>query len=128
MKKSIPWIILYIYCFLIFFYSSESAPGKSLGIQSFVISNSIYIHILEYFILTLLIYFALHSTLKKRIVLPSFLFAVLFSLSDEVHQLFVPGRFYSYGDIVADAFGSLLFISINYLYHENPHRVSHSRL
>jgi VanZ family protein len=34
--------------------------------------------------------------------------AVLYGLSDEVHQSFIPGRDASVGDVVADALGALL--------------------
>ena len=36
-----------------------------------------------------------------------FLFAALYGVSDEVHQLFVPNRSFEMGDIVADATGAL---------------------
>lgn len=37
-----------------------------------------------------------------------FLFAALYGVSDEVHQLFVPNRMFEVADIVADASGALV--------------------
>lgn len=37
-----------------------------------------------------------------------FVFASLYGLSDEFHQLFVPGRFCELGDMIANATGALL--------------------
>lgn len=39
------------------------------------------------------------------------LFCVLYGLSDEVHQAFVPGRFPDVFDLVADTMGSFLVVS-----------------
>ncbi len=36
--------------------------------------------------------------------------AILYGLSDEIHQLYVPGRMFDILDILADSFGALLFI------------------
>ena len=37
----------------------------------------------------------------------AFVFGTTFGISDELHQMFVPGRFDDWGDIAADAVGSL---------------------
>ncbi len=34
-------------------------------------------------------------------------FGIAFALSDEIHQIFVPGRFFSYWDIAADSLGAV---------------------
>jgi len=40
----------------------------------------------------------------------TFLIAIVFALTDEWHQTFVPGRISSPYDLAADAFGILLFL------------------
>ena len=50
------------------------------------------------------------SWLRERAILFSMLAAILYGLSDEIHQLYVPGRMFDILDILADSFGALLFI------------------
>lgn len=38
------------------------------------------------------------------------LFCLLFGISDEFHQSFIPGRFVSFWDVVADGFGAVLVV------------------
>jgi len=59
--------------------------------------------------LALLLYFSfLKSGVKKYLLLISLVFAVIYGISDEVHQYFVPGRIASIGDVIADSFGALI--------------------
>ena len=46
--------------------------------------------------------------ISARAVLGAFLIATLYGVSDECHQLFVPGRSFDYLDIAADAVGSVM--------------------
>lgn len=70
-------------------------------------------HFTVYFILgvTLIracsIYFA-----RKRRALYAFIIACLYAISDEVHQLFIPGRSGEIGDVLIDSFGALIGIFI----------------
>jgi len=43
------------------------------------------------------------------------LFCILYGISDEYHQSFVPGRFVSGWDVAADGFGALLVVGIWYI-------------
>jgi VanZ family protein len=45
-------------------------------------------------------------------VIMVYLFGTLFGITDEIHQIFVPGRFYSYWDMAADSFGILIGLLI----------------
>ena len=44
------------------------------------------------------------TTLKSKILI-TFAVVVLYSVSDEIHQMFVPGRAAMFGDVVIDAVG-----------------------
>ncbi|GAB4539617.1 MAG: hypothetical protein Fur0020_08560 [Thermodesulfovibrionia bacterium] len=67
------------------------------------------IHFLIYAILSALIYLSLNKTgLKRYLILQSFLFTVIYGISDEIHQLYVPLRDASIGDMIADSFGAFL--------------------
>ena len=58
--------------------------------------------------------FALHPRVHNRNFLPTaavvVLFCLLYGITDEFHQSFIPGRFPSWQDIVADTFGGLLSV------------------
>ena len=67
-------------------------------------------HAFNFAVLALLIAWAIASneilTLAKfRLALS---FSVLYALSDEVHQIFVPTRTFQIQDLIVDAFGALL--------------------
>lgn len=66
-------------------------------------------HFVEYFILggLLLIAAASFGPIDRglKLVNASWLFGALFALSDEVHQMFVPGRQASWNDVLFDVLG-----------------------
>jgi len=75
-------------------------------------------HFTEYFILSIVINIAVIQTKRKTslsmsTLAISFVFGVLYAVSDEVHQLFVPGRAGAIIDVFIDsagvAFGCVLF-------------------
>lgn len=68
-------------------------------------------HIIEYFILTTFIYFGLSSGFKitfEKYLLLSTLISFFYSLTDEAHQYFVPGRNARWVDIGYDAIGVII--------------------
>ena len=72
-------------------------------------------HFSEFFLLGALSFVFLSTfsgILKNHRLLFSFLFGLLYSVSDEVHQLFVPGRACQFSDICVDAFGVFIAIMI----------------
>jgi VanZ family protein len=98
------WFPLLAYMASIFTLSSLSlstAPGQ-VSYLSYIF------HTIEYFILAVLALRAFRET--KSPFAYAILFAVLFGISDEVHQLFVPGRTFSFLDICADIAGALLVL------------------
>lgn len=63
-------------------------------------------HFLEYCGLAALLYNAFLQTLNKPKILLSFAVSVLYCISDEIHQIFIPGRAFQISDILVDAMGS----------------------
>ena len=94
----------------------SSLPGYSItgrdGLSEQVVSNII--HIPAYGILSFLWFMSFKKTVLQRKPLPVnclvCIALVLFAISDEIHQLFVPGRFAS----VLDAGLDFLGIGIGY--------------
>jgi VanZ family protein len=107
-KKVSRWIIVAVYCILI--YIGSSIPGDRLdtGPPGF---DKI-LHVIEYLILSLLLLRACSVTLKsadpRTVMWLSVAGSALFGLSDEIHQLFVPLRQFDLVDIIGDSLGSLL--------------------
>ena len=72
------------------------------------------IHMAEYFILALLIYFAIILYKTNKAYLLTFVISVLYAISDEVHQLF-RARTGSVKDVLIDTIGiviAIVFIKI----------------
>jgi VanZ family protein len=63
-------------------------------------------HFAEYAVLALLLHWALEGSGASRPALVTLLFVLLYALSDEFHQSFVPGRTPDPLDIVTDLAGA----------------------
>ncbi|MHA2283724.1 MAG: VanZ family protein [Promethearchaeota archaeon] len=106
--KTIPAVILGI---IIFYFSSLSNPyPTSLPEQIAPPLNTI-MHICEFGLLTFLIFFGFFSKAKLIYLLTiSFFYAFL----DEIHQYFVPNRYFDVYDLIIDSVG-VVFGFISYL-------------
>jgi VanZ family protein len=88
------------------------------------------LHIFEYLVLGFLFMRAYLNTAGKdyklRGIFTSTFFAFLVGCSDEYHQLFVPNRIVSLGDILADIIGgfigSFLYIIVLYIFERKERR------
>ena len=100
------WLPLIIWLGLIFYASSVSADAP---IVKWLDTLSSYAgHFLEFMVLTLLAFRALSNSFSARgfrNVWYAGSFSVLFAISDEIHQSFVPTRFCSGCDILVDVLG-----------------------
>ena len=139
MKKIVSYILLIVWMIFIFMLShqtSEVSGGASgsllydtlsfiygiFGLNTANLYDLIEIihepireimHALEYFILGILAINALYqSGVNKNIVLYSILFCLIYSISDEVHQLFISGRTFQFLDLFMDFIGYMIGIFI----------------
>ncbi|CAG9623260.1 VanZ family protein [Sutcliffiella rhizosphaerae] len=90
------------------------APEADLNMESlsyFIRKNA---HFFAYMILGVLLVNALRSTGVKfwKSILFAFTISVLYAISDEIHQLFVPGRSGQVSDVILDSVGALVGIGI----------------
>ena len=76
-------------------------------------------HIFVYFLLGFFILSLMkeYHVITWKIVLLAFFFSFLYACSDEVHQLFVPGRSGNIIDIGIDSIGSFLGVLCYYLFY-----------
>ncbi|MFA5887372.1 MAG: VanZ family protein [Candidatus Nanoarchaeia archaeon] len=102
------WFPVIIYAGIIFYFSSLSNPLPQ-GMPSFNYMDLL-LHSVEYLILSVLLLRALLHYNTSHPYLFSIAIAALYGISDEFHQLFVPGRFFAVSDMAADAFGASLIL------------------
>jgi VanZ family protein len=131
MKKIIDVVLLLCWLGLIFYLSSqtgESSGGLSSGIMDFLIAsiqsifktieiNKEFVHTLirksahfsAYAVLGILAYrvFVTQKRVDKKQVFYLLIFCILYAISDEVHQAFVPGRGPAAFDVFIDTLGSV---------------------
>lgn len=102
------WLPAILYMALIFFMSTNPAPEEAKAIP--YIGPYKIVHLVEYGILSLLYFYALHRTttltLFKKLVY-SIVFTYAYGVFDEVHQSFNPQRSAAVIDTVANFFGAL---------------------
>ena len=98
---------------IIFFLSSQS--GDSLDLPDIVNLDKA-LHAIAYCVLGLTVLFAIpeetYIANPYRISLLIVLFCLLYGISDEFHQSFVPNRYPSVYDIVADTVGGVIAVLI----------------
>lgn len=129
MKNILNLIIVITWMLLIFIMSSFDATDSSNQSNFIVniISNILNIenarllsliirklaHFTEYLILGFLTINMLNKNDISRKYLISILICIIYATSDEIHQIFVPGRAYQTRDILIDSIGSITGV---YLY------------
>jgi len=108
---------LYIYAGIIFYMSSLPQPLPAIPILSF----DKVLHIIEYAVFGLLAVRAFKYSTQKMFYesfkILALLLTILYGVSDEVHQLFVPSRQFSVFDIAADTIGGMLGVLLYGRYH-----------
>lgn len=99
------WLPVIIYAILIFYISS--IPG--IRIPKLFSGQDVLFHVLEYALFALLINRALkeYYSSQARITRLSIVFglAIIYAISDEFHQSFIPYRLASIHDIASDGVG-----------------------
>ena len=132
MKKKTNLVLIILWMIFIFVMSSfnanESANQSNIIVhfisQLFNINNLELLsfivrkiaHFSEYLILGILIY---NYCLRLNL---SALFCLLYAISDEIHQIFIPGRSCQIRDIIIDLLGAIFGIIILHLYNKRKRR------
>lgn len=116
------WVPPILYMVLIFAISSMEQPPLPMPKFEWLTIDKLY-HFIEYAILGGLLTRAFVKA--KPAVVPSqlvwstaALLSILYGASDEWHQTFVPGRFATLADWVADVLGSIAGVFGVYLYYK----------
>ena len=125
-KKIISIILLFFWCILIFYFSnqvgivSENSSSRVINIINKIFNINLYnykyssfiirklAHMFLYFVLYLLSLNVCNNYKFNKKYLYAFLFCFIYSVSDEVHQLFIFERSFQLTDILIDMLGSTI--------------------
>ncbi len=94
--------------YLIAILAASSIPGHSMP-KIIILSPDKLLHMTEYFVLAILAYLSFKKFSKTLII-----GLVLFAIMDEILQSFIPGRWPSVFDVVADILGMMIVITTVY--------------
>ena len=110
-ERLLRWIPAFGYAALIFAISSLSQPEFPTDLFPLRDKG---VHITEYAVLGFLCAFALFSrqSRERALFVTAWAISVLYGVSDELHQYFVPGRSSELDDVVADAVGSAIGVAV----------------
>ncbi|HDH52940.1 MAG TPA: VanZ family protein [Nitrospirae bacterium] len=99
------WFVTIGYMGIIFYLSSL----QDIDISRFPSNFDKVVHTCIYIPLSFLLYLSLRRIgIKKYIFIMAFVLASIYGISDEIHQLFVPGRDAAIGDVLADTLGAFI--------------------
>ena len=102
-NKLYSWLPVILWMSLIFFLSSRpDLPSNKIDILDFILKKSA--HMIEFGILV----FLLSRSLKFKKPDLSLLMALSYAFTDEIHQLFVPGRGGKLSDVLIDSIGIII--------------------
>ena len=114
------WLPVYIYLILIFYFSSQSIIPASTALAERFYVRPYLQHILIYAGLTLTISRASNYSKNNSNFLVVFS-TILYGLTDEIHQYFVPGRTFEFLDIGMDFLGAILALIVLSMYNKIKH-------
>jgi VanZ family protein len=112
LKKFRFWVPALIWMGIIFVFSSFPDPMPLVELSALKEWIGRTGHFLEYAGLAFWLYFGQvdgklgEGEVSIKVMLISFLGAVAYALTDEAHQIFVPGRTFQWLDLVVDAAGA----------------------
>ena len=97
------WLPLISYMAAIFLLSAQ----RTERVKLFPYPN--FLHVVEYFVLALLMFRVVNGGFRRKIGIKSSTlvacFSILYAVSDEFHQSFVPGRYADPWDVLSDFVG-----------------------
>jgi len=110
--NKLSWLTTIIIAIIIFYVSSLTFPPSP--IVSFDWKSIAYHFYAFLFLAGFLLISLTKGKLNKKMIITAIIIAVLYAISDEIHQIFVPTRRFAISDILTDSAG-ILFASALYL-------------
>ncbi len=120
------WVPPLLYMALIFAISSMQQPPLPTPEFKWLSIDKLY-HFIEFGILSVLLTIAFVNVPPKWlpegwIWVVAALISILYGASDELHQMFVPGRFATYSDWISDVIGSIAGVLGVYFYYRRQNK------
>jgi VanZ family protein len=108
LKKLDPWAPPLVLMAVIFFFSAQPNLSSGLGWIDHV--GRKFVHASEYALLCFLWWRALRTVMgRTAALLPAWIVATLYAVTDEFHQTFVTGRHGTWVDVAIDSLGAGVF-------------------
>lgn len=100
-------------------YNDMEVTERTMQIEPYIRETA---HFLEYAVLGFLVLVAVRAfvTANGKISLISILICLTYALTDEVHQLFIPGRTFQLIDIILDTAGAAVVIAVFFVINSRP--------
>lgn len=125
----ISWILVLICMGIIFSLSAQIAEESQDLSDSFIRNLFEFLgielksdfvrtiaHMLEFMGLSFLIFNAVYSTWNLKLTpIIAFVGTSLYAITDEIHQIFVPGRAFQISDILVDSIGALIGVIASFV-------------
>ena len=109
-NKKIAWSAVFLWMAVIFAFSAQAHSGDITALVfhdfNFIVRKCA--HMCEYSVLFLLLRHATKLTWPGSVTLLPFAMTVAYSMSDEFHQMFVPGRTATINDVLIDSTGAAI--------------------
>lgn len=126
---AVSWVLVVICMGIIFFLSAQNGEESSELSGSFVMALLEWLgvevdegilrsiaHCLEFMGLSLLLFNAVYVTwFLKATPIVAFFGTVLYAITDEIHQIFVPERAFQISDILVDSTGALIGVTASFV-------------
>lgn len=122
--NKISLIITIIISIIIFYISSITFPPSEIKTFDW---KPIAYHFYAFLFLQLFLLIALTRGKNRESIFLAIDLAILYAISDEIHQIFVPGRYFAILDILTDSagilFASLIYILLRYDKLNRKHKI-----
>lgn len=104
------WLPSVLVAAAIFFGSSRSVTLSVSGASAVLLAVGF--HMTEFALLALAVRRGLRLSGVRALTMGSFLIAMAYAVTDEIHQSFTPGRSPSMLDLIPDALGAILALAL----------------
>jgi VanZ family protein len=101
-NSKVSWAITFLIAAGMFYVSSWK--GVPSGIPTFSLNAYLY-HLVAYFFLGAFLMVSVVKGKYKHLAIPAAFSAIIYGITDEIHQLFVPGRSCTIRDVGLDSLG-----------------------
>lgn len=120
-NKVLAWTMLALWMIVIFAFSNQAHSGEIT--EEYFHNHNVLVrkmaHMFEYCMLFVFANHALRLTFERTknfIAASAIIFCVFYALTDEWHQMYVPGRSATINDVLVDSSGSLIgLLVVRYL-------------